>query len=127
VHLPGADQARVRSLERFPLPPPSVASPDADSSRFRFRPEGAVVFPEGAIASRRLRAILAKVCPDGWTGSVIQATLAADSAFSRLKPAPQIIVWTPFNKLGRIYGKKINESAKKSPFFSLENPGVWAW
>jgi hypothetical protein len=37
------------------------------------------------------------------------------------------IVWTPFNKLGRIYGKKINESAKKSPFFSLENPGVWAW
>jgi hypothetical protein len=39
----------------------------------------------------------------------------------------EIIVWTPFNKLGRIYGKKINESAKKSPVFSLENPGVWAW
>ncbi len=55
-----------------------------------FRPEGAASFPDGAMASSRLSAILAKVCPDGWTGSVIQATLAADSAFSKLKPAPQI-------------------------------------
>jgi hypothetical protein len=33
------------------------------------------------------------------------------------------IVWTPFNKLGRIYGKKINESAKKSPSFLTRKSG----
>jgi hypothetical protein len=34
------------------------------------------------------------------------------------------IVWTPFNKLGRMYGKEINESAKKSLSFLTKNPGV---
>ncbi len=29
-----------------------------------------------------------------------------------------LFVWTPFNKLGRIYGKEIDERAKKSPSFS---------
>jgi hypothetical protein len=33
------------------------------------------------------------------------------------------IVWTLFNKLGRIYGKKINESAKKSPCFLTRKSG----
>jgi hypothetical protein len=34
-----------------------------------------------------------------------------------------LYVWTPFNKLGRIYGKEINERVKKSPIFLLKNPG----
>ena len=34
-----------------------------------------------------------------------------------------LFVWTPFNKLGRIYDKEIDERAKKSPSFFYKNAG----
>jgi hypothetical protein len=38
-----------------------------------------------------------------------------------------LFVWTPFNKLGRIYGKEIDERAKKSPSFFCKKCGKTAW